>query len=638
MREKIIKYINNNRIAILLLITSLALSMTPLGFVSLFITLSYGVSKLPIFGGNKGLIFKLALGFVIFTASIQILGIVFWLLDIDLTIFSIVLILFLLILTVSRDKGAARARNLFRDDAASLMVALLSMGVIILGSFMHGGSASSNLLRAATAGFDDSQHTLMSLSLVNNHGYAYGDAAYTKEVLLHENRAGYPLGWHLSNAVWWDSTNVDLSSKDHPFRAIIFYLTTKLLWYGLAVYFLTRTIFYLIEAMVRRSLNNRERVIGALFSTFIQVAFLLSIFKFGFGNYLPVFSYLLALLVLSIDFLRKDLNRSSLSQFLVCSFIIAAGLTFTWLLIAPIAYLAIGLIYLQKTDRRPLKHIDLLKNNRLLFATSLLLVLLASIQGYVQIKYSIVPDNLNLDGGIGPLNSTLLLVGLTLLLLLPFTVKPLARLHEYSAAFISSSFLLTGFVFSYQLLTAGSLTYYFTKVGFVSLMLVLVFALSGLTILLASSDIIKSSLMQMFFALAICIGLAFSVNTDLSSVKYALGGERPLSRPVAEYIALMLQENRISDGNLVVYRAENYSEDLLTTQYITMLSRIYDDCHSNIVHSLITNDTRQLLDSALPRCTADYDTTWYVITSSGNYAEVSEALATFEKIEVVLID
>lgn len=615
---------------------ALILSFTPLALLSLLIGIFAWVFFLPFPRQINTVLLRYVVAFIVFTASLQLLGVLFWFFETPLSTFAVILILFIppIFLRLLKRGKNLPIKIISGDDITSLLITLCSGAILAFGIWMGGGNSSINALRSITVGFDDSQHVSMSLSLLDNKGYIYGPANEIKEKMIYDNRAGYPLGWHLSNAVWWDATNLDINGKKQPLLVTNIYLITKLIWYCLAVFLLCRSILFLLSLAFKERTSGGEKIGALLFTIFAQVLFLVSIFKFGFGNYLPVFSYLLVLLILIASYLSEEKPKDGIKTFLITSLIIAGGLSFTWLLVAPVAYLAIAITYLQKNEDKPWAQARWFITRPFFTLSLLLLVVAGSIQGIFQLKYSVVADNINLDGGIGYLNTQIILVGIVAtIILLAISKKGFQALSSSLVALLSSSLLMTGFIFMYQLLSVGRLSYYFTKVGFVALMFAVIAIAVCVCSFMRKNTI--NSMTQIFLATSICIGLLFTTQADLSYLKYAIGQHKALSYTAAETTTNLLKDHDISSGNFVMFTQQNYDEDLMTTQYVTMLARTYNTCQQDVVFGILDGRHDQLVHKTIPRCAASNSTPWYIVTSDKNYTYLKDLYANQKQIHVL---
>ncbi len=613
---------------ILGLIIILAIAFTPFRLLSLLATTALWAAYWPLPKRANSLLFRYMLAFTMFTVSLQLYGAVAWLLNFKLTT-PVVVVGQLIILAAAwyllPHERRRKPKFINSHDYYSLAITVVTLAILCTGTLAR-GPAFEGLLRYITSGFDNVAHLSISLSLYKEQGYIYGSASSIESRLLSKDLAGYPLGWHLNNAVWWRTLPIDLNqTSTNPKPALYVYFATLMFWFGILLFFFCRVMLLLIDGLSNGHVNNHLAGIGAFaFTGFASAAFMFGLLREGFADFIPILSYFLVLIV----FISSGLDNNEVvapakrnSALLINGLLISGGVAFSWLLAAPAAYISLLLAVILLSGGLKSFANAFFRQNLTLMLSELTLFMLGCTEGFFQILYNIKPNHINEDAQIGSLN--LLLLALSIIASLCVTnrlaQRAAGKFKENFLVVSSGSFALFGIIYLYQSLTVGKTTYYGTKVGFITLLIVMVFGSSVLIYAILSAKRINAAgfIPSIFVFIAAISILLVSTNVDPQYVKFAFGGVRDLDPTTAHLVAGHLHNGDFKNGNALVIRQQNFREDIVTTLLIQDISRRHDVCTETTVHALLKTYDQALLYKGVLSCAQTEHTPYYVITSRG---------------------
>jgi hypothetical protein len=569
------------------------------------------------------LLSRLVVSFLVLTCVQHIIGIIFWIFKWHLTLRWVLLVQGLILLALwllSRKPSLPPFRLINRADLVAGAVGLIGPLVLIY-SVTTGGGLAQQLLRFFTTGFDNSAHMSLTLTNYDNQGFVYGKFDTVKDKVIYEGLNAYPQGWHVNNALVMRSIFPEgLSPKTDLTKIMASYFALLLVWYFIIMY-----LFCLTAAAIARSVSHKENryfelLVIAAFAIFIQLVTVTSFLRSGFGNFLPQLAYLLLIVMLGFEvYIQRDKKLTYLPTYLMLGFLICSGMALSWMLTAAVGYSIVLLTSYILYGKGLWPFILYIKRPRILLPLATLLFA-PVVQVALWLLYGGVSDHLNTPGGIEPLNRSILIIVLIAVCL----TYLLGKLKEVNQLFIGSligALSLSGLVYAYQLSSIQMENYYSIKLAHLAFVLLAVFGAGALAIY--ARDIARK---QMFigalFVMSLLIFVPQAVQANISSIGYLRGHLRKLSSYSSSQIIELLSKDSNTHANIVVFKELDYEEDVLTTNFLKMLSRINEPCQKGIFNSLIVGQ-RELLVSQIADCAKEENRPFTVIASNKNYDELS---------------
>jgi hypothetical protein len=527
-----------------------------------------------------------------------------------------------------------------KNDVTALLVSGASVLILVVSS-LHGGPLLPQLIRYATTGYDNTQHVSLTLSLYDNQGHVFGDFLPLANKVLYSNMPSYPQGWSMSTSIWWHAIDDNLDIRKDPGQVLALYMAFTLLWYGLLMFMLCRSILLLVESLrTKVTVVGRATAVGLV--VLAELLFGISLVVFGFASFYPALVFMLAIATLAVLLFIEERDDSPRSVALVYMTILAAGVGFSWLLAAPMAFVGVLATIVITCKGSLLRTLIWAWQHKVTSISLITITGAASIQGYVQLKYG-VDDLVNVPGGINPLNTAVLAVCLVAALAVAFGIKIAEAYRQSMVAVLSGSFLFAGAIYVYQVISAGQATYFSVKAAYIPMLLLVAFG-SAAFVYVAETALANrmSPLIGVltvigiiaFAPLVLPIELGRTADNGTGSVPYVTGS-RYLSPEGAAVVSELVANKRGIDGNVIMYRQQNFSEDIQTSHFLQMLRR--DEipaCNTQIDNRLVLAWS---LDPAEVIGCAD-GKRWYVVTSGFNYGTVREQFISMPNVTVVNSD
>ena len=328
--------------AILISILLLIISFTPLRLISMIGVIVLWALYWPFSKRINSFIFRLSLSFVLSMAFLQLVAVIFWLINIKFTIPVVIILELIVYLTLLiKNKPTIHIKIINTSDIVSLIVAFVSVGVFAFG-ILSGGPLLQQLIRNATTGFDANQHIYLTEALYKFEGYAYGnkpsiDSKSISPVML----KSYPQGWSLTSSIWWHSVTSSLNIRRQPAEVLFLFYLMVAVWWGTLIYLFSRSILFILE-ITRNKKNDAIGYTGSIMFTILaELLFFINILRDNFVSFLPVLVFSVALVILVADFLNNRIRDRNPSIFLIGGLILSGGVMMSWLLTAPIDYIMV---------------------------------------------------------------------------------------------------------------------------------------------------------------------------------------------------------------------------------------------------------------------------------------------------------
>lgn len=607
-----------------------ALSFTSFGIIS-YIILILGTASAFLFYKKSGFITRLVISFLLITCLQQIMGLLFWKINIPFALPWALIPLYLILLVAllhKQRRGDSLSFNFTKDDILVALIAIACTAVISFTTF-SGGSVAQGALRYVARGFDNSTHMSMVLSNYNNQNYVYGNNTSGK---ILDGFGGYPQGWHLTNSLLWQGLPTELTTAK-PTILLLVYTATTLLWYGIMIFLALRLLVSLSSKLLDKQLGILEYGAVVAAAILMQTIVLTGLLSSGFSNYIAVLAYFIAGLILFFEYIEK---RIKLATYVLLLSILAAGISLTWLLTAPLGYLLVILPFL--LDKRPFSAIVLfVRNNILVTFLSLAVLLLGMMQVLIQLKFGTGLNHLNAWGVSWPINQ-LLFAGLFFVSIpLMFGNKVPLGLRRFTQFTFACTALIVGAVYAYQYHTTAQVNYYSEKLSLSLEILLLIFA----SVAFVYGASLLASRMNRLAGLFVIVGILFAVpvafGLDTSSTRYALG-HRELSETSAAQVVEILASGQGKHNNIIVMKQLDQFEDVSTTHTLDLLGETVtpDDCSKALNNALFLGKPEPRKQAILLCATTFPDRTYYVIAANNNFDALNNTFAQTSNVKIIL--
>jgi len=611
---------------------TVAIFLKPYGIVGFPVIIILLSIAMPRVNRVSSLLFHNIFLYVILSCVIQVLGIIFWLLNIGFTyeLFVALLAIFVIGLYMARRRKLDYTTLVHKDDVVPGIIAIVAMGVMVIG-ILHGGGAAQQLLRYITGGFDARQHISMTISDYDYHGYVLGYSDKISKELVYTSLGSYPQGWHLNTAFLMSSISNHLTFLNNYKQILVIFFAAIILWYGLVTFLVGRATLYVIRAL-RNVPSSIAYALSISVSVLIQLTLLVNVIKNGFANFLPALAYLIVLVILGV-WLHHTASSGKKAPFLIYGLLLMAGTAFSWSLAAPMAGLLVIAYWLIGFDGW-VEVVRWLRNHTGAVLTSLILIFLSTIpfiQALTDKEYS-VSHHINDAGGIWTISFVFLAIVFSGAMVVVLKLNQ-SRLRLSLLATLLLPTLVYAVVNMYQFYSTGVSTYFSTKV--LSLVLVIVVILFGATLAPHIQAVAGSVKKSVLVFLIISIGLLLPPLTsyDLSGLQLFKNGSSAMSIQTANTITTLLDKKSAFSSN--VFLMQDTSADVTATLLVESMSRTYPGCIQSFVGDTITGKRENSLKDIIA-CSQIYpQTTYYVISSHSNNNELNTYFAPYSNITVI---
>jgi hypothetical protein len=442
--------------------------------------------------------------------------------------------------------------------------------------------------------------------------------------------------------LWWHGFSDNLAVQKNTGKVLGLYVGMMMVWYTVLVFLFCRFTLYLAELLSGRRNGLVAYVSAFVFTGFCELLFLLAMLYNGFASFLPALAIPLVLSFMAADLLSDApaVLKRRLPEFLFAALLLSAGMSFSWLLAAPVAYIIVLAVLLTVFNS---SIIALLKwffsRNPLYILAALVALFLGMMQGFVQLKYG-VEGLVNWPGGSGNLNYIIL----TLFLAagcVTFVLNKNSLLTKLFAASLAGALLVPGAVYVYQFYTNGTANYFSIKATYITLTLLGVFAGACLVALAERFEARAGTLTAALFAVGLIVFLPMTSNLELGTSPVLgigtpsyLKGDRFLSKTTARQVAQLVLDHKLKDDNMLMLKHQRYAEDITVTHFGDMLSRRpMRHCESERLGDVTSGWKLQkgmFLDCIKGR--GDF----YIIASSVNYQELKQQYKGHPQVHIIL--
>ncbi len=312
------------------------LAFTPLRFISLLVLLAVVASLLPL---RTGSLTRLVAAFGLVTCVNSLVAVLFWIINRPLS--SALLLSLLnaatcgLIYLAQRKQVRPSDWQITAADIASLVAALVAIGIVIWPVLQSPHGAT--LAQLVTAGGDNAEHLLIVKADDLNRGVAYG---LLNRVNPPDNAINYPQGWHFNVAFtkWLLEPIVHFNGS--PTKILLLFYLQACLWLGLLIYLIVQLGCRLGQWAGQHS---PLASLGAAIVVLIVFGhWLVWLTTLGFQAQIAALVVLLLESLLLVEALH--LNIAKRYPLLLLATLLAAGISYQWGLLLPIAVLPLLLV------------------------------------------------------------------------------------------------------------------------------------------------------------------------------------------------------------------------------------------------------------------------------------------------------
>lgn len=546
---------------------------------------------------------------LLYIASIQIAGMLNWLLPaISVSIFTALLVFVISLFSVQKTNYSEVNRfNIHDIFSAVIAVGAVSM-VFLISSAVSG--VDSAILNGGNTNHDDISHVSLLQTVFDNQGYDYGTNEEVSKTMIIPQLTAYPLGWHISQLPFINAAD-ELGLNLSPWNWQIIYFASKMVSLGLLVFATARYLLLFISSN-KNKVDSLYLYLATLAVVgLITITYFSTLFALGFYNYIGVFILLLGLLfALSAE--KQEKIDDKFKFFMVYGALLVSASMTTWLLVSPLFVLVLISIFIGR-DMSIKDVLKAVRTNIKPFIACALLLLVASLQFYVQFKYTIKTDALNEGGGILRFSDTLVLglfLGSAAAMVL---AKKNDRLNSLYAAFMIFG-IGAGLLFLYQIATIGEAKYYAIKLLYMPVFVALLIV--GIYFIKASQAIKKNQglLTGLLFIVFSVLFIPILFNVSTSPVKAMLSGKNQIQPETVAVIKSLLSRPDYKNNEYIVYLANQSSEDQAASRILNLSRRYQGECevyYYGILYDMPTNAL--YIPKALKGCIDTEQTTILVV-------------------------
>ncbi|MCA9301702.1 hypothetical protein KC974_04085 [Candidatus Saccharibacteria bacterium] len=590
-------------------------------FIALILSILFIAYALTI--KETSFVWRTVISFILSACLHQLLGMLFWVLHIPLSIPVVVIVqltigVLLLKFSPKKEKTVIFETN----DLISLLVTACSILTILIFVFKAGINAPT-LLRFSIPSIDDTVHINLIMANYENRGYIYGSQDSKRAHLTLSKFISYPQGWHLDTSLWWHSINRNLSLNDGTklTQVTFLYGMSKLMWYGLIIFIMTKLILHLVCNIAGKINGLYLTLMSSILVGFIQLLWLLQLLDSGFISYMPQIINILLLVYFSFQFYNKKI---SIHLYTVSSSLLIAGLSLTWLLTVPIGLLIVLLVVVTQSNdtyRNIIKQLVAPKNI-LSTLLSFIILIIGFLQVIIQLKYS-SGSSINEGGGIFKVPESVYIFFILSTALLLFTARENRAITNTVLATLTSSLLPTGLLYLYQITAIDEPSYYFYKLSWITLTLLSIyFCVIVIYILYQFSNSFKL-IPTSITLISLLLAIVMLLKLQLPGAGYLLFGWSALGHNVSQNIlnnTRAIRSNSEGSSRHIVIASGNAEEDVVAYFFIlNTLNHKYKSgfCNIPVVNKPITKIDNPLVFDQFVSCPTNQK---YIIFAGSNYS------------------
>lgn len=497
-------------------------------------------------------------------------------------------------------------------DYISIIVVASTLLVLIM-SFFFPRYSDASLYQLLTNGWDNANHITMLQTVGNENKFVIGPFDQVQEKTIIESST-YPQAWHLATANIADGFGNKTINENTPVLTMRWYFIIQIIWYFVASYFFSKiSLFLALTQMKKKNINISSSftymVSGIAIFTILTLTLLGALIA-GHINYIGLIAYILAILAYSISSFDDD-NR--LSKDLIILSLLATSAILCWFLPMPAILLSV-LIFIK--TKYPF---SLLRLNR---SKSFIPAIILSISVLPLIVYVTASSTSGLSSLVAPGGQAVtispMLIYIGGLILLYTGYKNLKSMHVL-VSYVFPFFILSAFIYLYQMLTIGHSKYYYDKIVLILALLVGVL-LAPCLVMLSSffkKNIMDSNTYSLLGVISILFISVVVSGQTLFSVYHSLQRHSFVSYNVAEDIISYLNSDERKSSELLIYTKKNIpagvQNDSLNGNLQTLIQHKPLTCVNDIIRD--GGESQETVLTRLSSCANSLNIPIYVITS-----------------------
>lgn len=393
-------------------------------------------------------------------------GLILWFFKITVHPVFVVLVFSILTLFVSaKDKKGEVARTPLSSlrDFGALGIAIITPVLMFCSHFLPTYTDTA-VYQILSNGWDNSSHVLMVETTALEKTYAYAP----EKGKAYSNTAGaYPQAWHLATSNFANGFGGNLFNPDNPMRVLRWYLVVVTVWAIVAAFLLARITYSLTDRFTIKSKLPKIMtfILFVAANLIVQVLSISSAYDLGFANFVGLMTYMLLLAASYLDVPQKRTDGEVRAKIITGALFCSAAIM-CWFLPLPALLLTYLLFSLQLTKEDGIK--KFVKKHgvaSIIIGASILVA--GTVQLLIFVAYSGVSGTTQLNATGGVYKNSELLIALIVASVCIFTLH---YLHKKDNQLIKQVVFtiapMVGLIFAlyfYQMVLAGSLSYYYYK-------------------------------------------------------------------------------------------------------------------------------------------------------------------------------
>ncbi len=469
----------------LMLVVSLTLSFIPATqLIAVALLLTTASMALPRQLGDTK-IDRFVITCVVFFAFNTAVGAIFWLLKVELTQIALFSIYFLAVggmvaYYLSRssepniDKSTIKKPTLVNKLLTYTPFIISAIVFLVIAIPLLSKYSTNYIYQFIGYGGDNVSHIELVNITEKFNGYHYGTIQDVGNDFT-ASHSSYPQGMHLNISILRDLLPDNIDFYKSVKAQLLFFMLVSTTYLSLLAYLFVLLAINLLPKVKRW--YSLPLIYAASYGLFFGG--LLDFFLNGFHAHIFSLLLLLTQLYIAIWLVGQKATDTTRSISLGVILLLSVGISFSWLFLLPIALAINGLLVLYFDLPRLVQiHHNRRKVFRILkwWLVYILIVAIALIQAYVQLRYSAKSDPINEPGFITPILPSVVVIFFLLVSLAYAYLRVDGKLIERKKVavlllFTIISGLFSLYIYIYQVSSTGHVEYYFYKSAYTIIIL-----------------------------------------------------------------------------------------------------------------------------------------------------------------------
>lgn len=645
----------------LIFVAVVALSFTRLSLIALLATLlawcwlSYKIFGKRFYGSFVTHFF---VGFLVFCVSDALIAMAFRLADVGVPLPAVVAINGAAIIALLAYAGRAQTTGATPEVKPHWIVILACAAII--ASFALPvvlRPTTANFLNYSTYGYDDAPHIQMYRANVYGKGYITEvNLDKQPDLNLEPTAVSYPQALHFQLSVFARAVfQFAQTGMDNVRLLLANYRIGVVLFHAALVVLVAETIAQAV-ARLRQSSQKLGLVSELGIAATVLIIYATLIYpqiSFAGEAFLVTVAMLAGVLLSLIMFDRADQSRQGLVFGLACLF--AVGAAFTWIISLVAAFTALALAALSqsgKTKNDVLSYVKAAFRGSLQQPKAFLghhwqwvfiaAGLALSSLPVVVLIFNTVPGvaTLNTDGGIASPDHSRYLI---LLLAVAAGLAALAVKKGYTdnkrilgmGLLFLSPMLPVVLIYAYQTLTAGQVSYYYTKSTYMAYIFLLALAGALAVYLLERAEKLLGTLRALFVAALLFGALAIFVSVGKGFLSYVKGNGSMAQKQLTERAGQLIDQG-VRPRNIISYTGRTYEEDMIFNHITNKIDQFRPE-NRHIITILAQRKDYNAFYQYLADYTKRSERT-YIIVSKATEQTIRQAMPADGNYEIIVLD